>query len=133
VKLSGSKGLISVLAPKVFQLNRTMSVRSNSDLKLVDGDIGLPETAQLVVATAMRDFGRIDLLVNNAGVFIPKPFTDYRNSQVQRGEMSLHFPKAFAGAPSSFARSCTPPLPVLFGTPSRAPEGGHHSRRAERP
>jgi NAD(P)-dependent dehydrogenase (short-subunit alcohol dehydrogenase family) len=36
-----------------------------------------PETAQRVVAAAMRDFGHIDLLVNNAGVFIPKPFTEY--------------------------------------------------------
>jgi uncharacterized OsmC-like protein len=34
---------------------------------------------QRVVASAMRDFGRMDLLVNNAGVFIPKPFTDYGN------------------------------------------------------
>jgi NAD(P)-dependent dehydrogenase (short-subunit alcohol dehydrogenase family) len=47
------------------------------DMKLVDGDISLPETAQRVVATAIREFGRIDLLLNNAGVFIPKPFTDY--------------------------------------------------------
>ena len=47
------------------------------DLKRVDGDIGIQETAQRVVDTALQSFGRVDLLVNNAGVFIPKPFTDY--------------------------------------------------------
>src|SRR5229473_6787695 len=58
-------------------ITSAMTLQATDDLKLVDGDIGLPETAQRVVATAMRDFGHIDLLVNNAGVFIPKPFTDY--------------------------------------------------------
>src|SRR5258708_34300525 len=47
------------------------------DLKLVDGDIGIRETAQRVVDTALQSFGSGDLLVNNAGVFIPKPFTEY--------------------------------------------------------
>ena len=58
-------------------ITSAMTLQATGDLKLVDGDIGLPETAQRVVAAAMRDFGRIDLLVNNAGVFIPKPFTEY--------------------------------------------------------
>src|SRR6202045_2062997 len=53
-----------------------MTLEATGDLKLVDGDIGLPETAQRVVAVAMRDFGRIDLLANNAGVFIPRPFSE---------------------------------------------------------
>src|SRR5262249_17303780 len=44
------------------------------DLKLVDGDISHSQTAQQVVSTAVQEFGRIDLLFNNAGVFIPKPF-----------------------------------------------------------
>ena len=54
------------------------------DLKLVDGDIGIPETAQRVVDTALQSFGRVDLLVNNAGVFIPKPFTEYTPEDFQR-------------------------------------------------
>jgi NAD(P)-dependent dehydrogenase (short-subunit alcohol dehydrogenase family) len=54
-----------------------MTLSETSDLKLVDGDIGLPETARRVVAAAVQHFGRVDLLVNNAGVFIPKPFTEY--------------------------------------------------------
>jgi NAD(P)-dependent dehydrogenase (short-subunit alcohol dehydrogenase family) len=52
-------------------------------LKLVDGDISLQETAQRVVATAIQHFGSIDLLVNNAGIFIPKPFTEYTAEDFQ--------------------------------------------------
>ena len=65
-------------------ITSAMTLQASGDLKLVDGDIGLPETAQRVVAVAMRDFERIDLLVNNAGVFIPKPFTDYTAEDFQR-------------------------------------------------
>src|SRR5499425_1078261 len=46
-------------------------------LALVDGDIGAPGTAATIVDTAVSKFGRIDVLINNAGVFIPKPFTEY--------------------------------------------------------
>jgi NAD(P)-dependent dehydrogenase (short-subunit alcohol dehydrogenase family) len=46
-------------------------------VQLVDGDIGSHNVAKQVVDSAMLNFGRIDLLVNNAGVFIPKPFTEY--------------------------------------------------------
>jgi NAD(P)-dependent dehydrogenase (short-subunit alcohol dehydrogenase family) len=59
------------------RLTSAMTLSETSDLKLVDGDIGLQETAQRVVATAIQHFGSIDLLVNNAGIFIPKPFTEY--------------------------------------------------------
>jgi NAD(P)-dependent dehydrogenase (short-subunit alcohol dehydrogenase family) len=58
-------------------LTSGMTLTEASDLRLVDGDISLQETARRVVATAIQHFGRIDLLVNNAGVFIPKPFTEY--------------------------------------------------------
>jgi NAD(P)-dependent dehydrogenase (short-subunit alcohol dehydrogenase family) len=44
---------------------------------LVDGDIAIPDTAKQIVNAAIEHFGRIDTLVNNAGVFIPKPFIDY--------------------------------------------------------
>src|SRR3981189_3159206 len=49
----------------------------DASVALVDGDIGDPRTAAKVVDTAVSRFGRIDVLVNNAGVFIPKPFTEY--------------------------------------------------------
>src|SRR5437899_4767459 len=48
-----------------------------ANIALVDGDIGHPSTAAAIVDTAVTRFGRIDVLINNAGVFIPKPFTDY--------------------------------------------------------
>lgn len=56
----------------------------SSDLKLVDGDIGVQETALRVVETAIKSFGRVDLLVNNAGVFIPKPFAEYTAEDFQQ-------------------------------------------------
>src|SRR6516165_6444469 len=48
-----------------------------ANVALVDGDIGDPGTAARIVDTAVSRFGRIDVLINNAGVFISKPFTDY--------------------------------------------------------
>jgi NAD(P)-dependent dehydrogenase (short-subunit alcohol dehydrogenase family) len=44
---------------------------------LVDGDIGDPRTASKVAETAVSRFGSIDALVNNAGIFFTKRFTDY--------------------------------------------------------
>jgi NAD(P)-dependent dehydrogenase (short-subunit alcohol dehydrogenase family) len=58
-------------------IGSAMTLQNTTDLKLVDGDIALQETAKQVVAIAVQNFGRIDLLVNNAGVFIPKSFTEY--------------------------------------------------------
>ena len=49
----------------------------NDYMQLVSGDIGKPSVAEQAVDAAIRKFGRIDLLVNNAGVLIPKPFTEY--------------------------------------------------------
>jgi len=46
-------------------------------LVLVDGDIGLATTAEKIVATAVKRFGSVDALVNNAGIFFAKPFTEY--------------------------------------------------------
>jgi NAD(P)-dependent dehydrogenase (short-subunit alcohol dehydrogenase family) len=50
---------------------------SSTNLALVDGDIGLASTAEKVVQTALSKFGSIDHVVNNAGIFIAKPFVDY--------------------------------------------------------
>ena len=44
---------------------------------LVDGDIGQAATAQKVVDAAVQKFGSIDVVVNNAGIFSVKPFTEY--------------------------------------------------------
>src|SRR5215469_16327909 len=49
----------------------------SKNLALVDGDIGLALTAEMIVGTAVKRFGSVDALVNNAGVFFAKPFTEY--------------------------------------------------------
>jgi len=50
-------------------------VRDSATL-IVDGDIASPETADRIVGAAIERFGRIDTLVNNAGLFIAKPFLE---------------------------------------------------------
>jgi NAD(P)-dependent dehydrogenase (short-subunit alcohol dehydrogenase family) len=47
------------------------------NLALVDGDIGRAATAEKIAQTAIAKFGSIDHVVNNAGIFAAKPFTDY--------------------------------------------------------
>jgi len=64
------------------RLRSAMTLLETTDVKLVDGDISHPETARQVVSTAVHEFGRIDLLLNNAGVFIPNPFSDYTAEDV---------------------------------------------------
>jgi NAD(P)-dependent dehydrogenase (short-subunit alcohol dehydrogenase family) len=49
----------------------------SASLNLVDGDIGKPETAAKVVEAAIKNFGSIDVLVTNAGIFFTKPFTEF--------------------------------------------------------
>jgi NAD(P)-dependent dehydrogenase (short-subunit alcohol dehydrogenase family) len=58
-------------------ISQKNALQRSDDLALVDGDIALPATAEKLVDTAMRRFGSVDVLVNNAGIFFAKPFTDY--------------------------------------------------------
>ena len=53
----------------------------SSNLALVDGDIGLAATAEKVAQTSIDTFGSIDHLVNNAGIFSAKRFTDYTSGE----------------------------------------------------
>jgi len=50
---------------------------ASGSLILLDGDIGKPQTAVEAVEAAIKNFGTIDVLVNNAGIFLTKPFTDF--------------------------------------------------------
>lgn len=61
----------------VVATSRSIKPSSDPQIVTVAGDIGDRKTAQRVVAEAVKHFGRVDSLVNNAGVFIGKPFTDY--------------------------------------------------------
>ena len=54
------------------------------DLLLVDGDVGDPATARNLIQSAEQRFGSLDVLINNAGIFVPKPFVDYTPEDFQR-------------------------------------------------
>jgi NAD(P)-dependent dehydrogenase (short-subunit alcohol dehydrogenase family) len=58
-------------------IGKTNPFPASSHLALVGGDIADPKTASNIVDTTLSKFGRIDVLINNAGIFIPKPFTEY--------------------------------------------------------
>ena len=50
---------------------------ASGSLVLLDGDIGKQQTAAQAVEAAINNFGTIDVLVNNAGIFLTKPFADF--------------------------------------------------------
>ncbi len=58
-------------------ISKSNNLKPTSDLVLVDGDVGKKETAVKVMEAALNHFAGIDLLVNNAGIYIQRPFTDY--------------------------------------------------------
>ncbi len=58
-------------------ITKSGAFSASDNLVLVDGDIGDPQTAKKVAETAVSRFGSIDALVNNAGIFFTKKFTDY--------------------------------------------------------
>lgn len=57
--------------------SRSIPASTDPDIVTVQGDIADAATAERVTRAALDRFGRIDTLVNNAGIFIAKPFTDY--------------------------------------------------------
>lgn len=62
---------------RVVANSRSIKPSSDPDVLAVPGDVSDPVTAQKIVSQAIEHFGRIDSLVNNAGIFVAKPFTDY--------------------------------------------------------
>jgi NAD(P)-dependent dehydrogenase (short-subunit alcohol dehydrogenase family) len=77
-------GIVRALVERGFnvvansrQMSRSTEVAASSHVALVDGHIGEPATAARIVEMALSRFGSIDALVNNAGIFFTKPFTDY--------------------------------------------------------
>src|SRR5438445_5709985 len=59
------------------KITQSKDLKPSANLVLVDGDIGKKDVAVKVAQAAVKHFGCIDLLVNNAGIYIPKPFIDY--------------------------------------------------------
>jgi NAD(P)-dependent dehydrogenase (short-subunit alcohol dehydrogenase family) len=56
---------------------------TSGSLVLLDGDIGRQQTAAQAVEEAINNFGSIDVLVNNAGIFLTKPFTDFTTADFE--------------------------------------------------
>ena len=62
---------------KVVATSRSIKPVGDSDIATVRGDVADPKTADLVFKQALDRFDRVDTLVNNAGIFMAKPFTAY--------------------------------------------------------
>jgi NAD(P)-dependent dehydrogenase (short-subunit alcohol dehydrogenase family) len=77
-------GIVKAFAERGFnvvatsrKVTQSTDVAASDHVALVDGDIGEPATAATIVETALSRFKSIDVLINNAGIFFTKPFTDY--------------------------------------------------------
>jgi len=69
------------------------NVEHKSRIKMVAGDIGLKSTSEALASTALDAFGAIDVLINNAGVFVPKPFLDATEE-----DLDMYFSTAVKGS-----------------------------------
>ena len=73
-------GLVKAFVDRNYRVianSRSIKPSSDPDVIAVAGDIADRTVAARIIAEAMSRFGRIDTLVNNAGIFIAKPFTAY--------------------------------------------------------
>jgi len=73
-------GLVDGFLAKGYRVvanSRSIKPSDKADLVTVGGDIADPQVAKKVVATAIEKFGRVDTLINNAGIFVSKPFIEY--------------------------------------------------------
>ena len=61
----------------VVATSRTIKPAGDPAVLTINGDVSEPATTDRIISGALESFGRIDTLINNAGVFISKPFTDY--------------------------------------------------------
>jgi NAD(P)-dependent dehydrogenase (short-subunit alcohol dehydrogenase family) len=62
---------------RVVANSRSIKPSDDPDVLTIAGDISKPETARAIVEQGLSRFGRVDSLVNNAGIFVAKRFTDY--------------------------------------------------------
>lgn len=69
---------------RVVATSRSIRPSTNPDVLTVAGDIGDPATGPRVIKEALERFGRVDTLVNNAGIFVASPFTAYTSEQYER-------------------------------------------------
>src|SRR5882724_2384950 len=67
----------------VVATSRSIAASKDAHVLAIAGDIRDRATAQKVVAMAKERFGRVDTLVNNAGIFVAKPFTEYTQEEFE--------------------------------------------------
>lgn len=91
VVTGGSQGIGAALVRgyrnlgyRVVATSRSIAPSDDPDLLTVAGDIGDPATGPQVIAEAMARFGRVDTLVNNAGIFVARPFDHYTSEEYDR-------------------------------------------------
>ncbi|MCP1487723.1 3-beta-hydroxycholanate 3-dehydrogenase (NAD(+)) 1 [Pseudomonas fluorescens] len=90
-------GLVNGFRERGYQVVATSrSIKESADPQVltIAGDIADPQTAERVIRAAVERFGRVDTLVNNAGIFVAKPFTAYSRedyAQVVATNMSGFF------------------------------------------
>jgi len=65
---------------RVVANSRTIEPSASADVLTVTGDIAAADTADRLVTAAIEHYGRLDTLVNNAGLFLPKPFVEYSHA-----------------------------------------------------
>ena len=85
-----SQGIGAALVDAYRKLNysvvansRTITAADDPGVAAVAGDIADPATAERLVATAVERFGGVNSLINNAGVFVAKPFTEYTEADYE--------------------------------------------------
>ena len=87
---------------RIIANSRSIKPSSDADVLNVAGDIADPATAERIVSQGLDRFGRIDTLVNNAGIFIAKPFIDY----TEEDYASIVASQSRRLLPNHQARSC---------------------------
>ncbi len=107
----------------------------DSRIAVVAGDIGLKETSETLVSTALERFGRVDALVNNGGHFFPKPFGEYTEEDLDqflrthlKGNYFASQAVAVPSASHTLPRVKKPPHP----RPSPPESGGNNGPRNHR-
>jgi len=101
------------------KVTQSTEVVASNQVALVEGNIGEPATAAKIVETALARFRAIDVLVNNAGIFFNKPFTDYTVEDV-KSLVSINV-KASCTSPNSPSNRCWRRRLVEASSRSRRP------------
>jgi NAD(P)-dependent dehydrogenase (short-subunit alcohol dehydrogenase family) len=77
-------GLVKAFRDRNYRVvanSRSIKPSADSEVLTIAGDVGDPTTADRIVQESLARFGRIDTLVNNAGIFIGKPFVEYTEKE----------------------------------------------------